>query len=61
MSEDKIQEHCEKIALYLKCEGLSFENFTMKEANELLDKTCLPTALKRHLRDYKEIVLEVLK
>jgi hypothetical protein len=61
MSESQIVEHCEGLAAFLFNEGLFYSNYTITEANELLNKTCLPTALKRLLSENETIVLEILK
>ena len=56
MTDEKINEYCEKIASYLYCEGLFFDEYTLDEAILLLDKTCLPTALKSHLKTFENKV-----
>lgn len=60
MKEEQKNEYCERIASYLICEGLFYSKYNIDEANALLDKTCLPTALKRHLKENEEIIKNML-
>jgi hypothetical protein len=61
MNQEKTQEYCEKIASYLFNDGVRLFNYNIDEANTLIDKTCLPTALKKHLKENESIVLNLLK
>ncbi len=61
LSAEQTEYYSDSIAGYLWCEGITFENYDREEAMVFLEKTCLPTALKKHLLENENQVLEILK
>ena len=59
--EEQLNEYCWRIAGYLYVEFVTPENYTIEEAERLLNKTVLPTALKKILKENENRVIEHLK